>query len=108
MSRRAPLLTTAALMACSHAPAVLPANWEALQGSDPSSECDAATTRRYADLDQDGDPIHVYERHRCGVVELRLEERYDPQRDARLRELYRDRDHDGVFEDHLTLPVTVR
>jgi hypothetical protein len=44
----------------------------------------------------------VIDRHRCGVIELRVVDHYDVAASTRTREVYRDRDHDGVFERHFT------
>lgn len=42
----------------------------------------------------------VVERRRCGYVEMRYVERYDPAGEVRVREVYLDKDHNGEFERH--------
>jgi hypothetical protein len=56
---------------------------------------------RRNDYSEDGElERRVVERRRCGYVEMRYVERYDPAGDVRVREVFFDKDHNGEFERH--------
>lgn len=60
--------------------------------------CGPASMQTHFFHGSDGVQKRVIDRERCGVVELRVVDVLDAVDDTRVREILRDRDHDGAFE----------
>lgn len=64
--------------------------------------CGAAEMRTHYFSGSVGIAKRVIDRHRCGVIELRVVDHYDLDAASRTREVFRDLDHDGEFERYWT------